>query len=76
MEAYLFGFHVGRCRYVFEETQYLEIYIYSVRPRTHSRLSLPNLTSPPQDSRYDSVEERPLPLDQFDDFLSQTVRCF
>ncbi|KAN0116700.1 hypothetical protein V8E51_002677 [Hyaloscypha variabilis] len=55
MDDYLFKLHVERCRHVFEETRYLEIYAYS-------------------DSRYDTVEEHPLPLDQFDDFISQKGR--
>lgn len=34
MDDYMFRSHLQKCKYVYEDTRYLEIFNYSVRPFT------------------------------------------
>lgn len=84
MDDYFFRNHVKACRNVSEDTSYLEIFNYSVCDLSHK---------PPgwggggecflradqhQDPSYNTVEQHPLTMDEFDNFLKRKVhlhRC-
>lgn len=77
MDDYFFRNHVKACRNVAEDTSYLEIFNYSVRncltisPRTRWECLLrANLY---QDPSYNTVEQHPLTMDEFDNFLKRKV---
>lgn len=82
MDDYFFKNHVKACRNVIEDTSYLEIFNYSVcdcltnSPRTHTREGGECLLRADhyQDPSYNTVEQHPLTMDEFDNFLKRKVR--
>lgn len=79
MDDYFFRNHVKACRNVAEDTSYLEIFNYSVRncltisPRTQWEWECLLRADLYQDPSYNTVEQHPLTMDEFDNYLKRKV---
>ncbi|GJC95376.1 protein kinase [Colletotrichum higginsianum] len=69
MDDYMFREHVSKCRQISEATHYVEILNYSARKRGFSMNSERLKPIDFQDPFYNTCEEHPLTMDEFDNFL-------